>query len=157
MEQGLLLPCLQEVLVLLCLGLQQAHFVIPLIAVSVIFHQPISKLNFYDHWSKSSSKHFKITPLSSVDMEKVSGGAYCLKGKGLGAATGLCIVGGLLNPYVGVGCAVWGTYHYFACWFKWGSCLTIRHEPRELMYWELKLQRWSKSEILRNLIQRAFQ
>ena len=57
----------------------------------------------------------KFTPLSSVDMEKISGGAYCLKGKADGAATGLCIVGGLLNPYVGVGCAVWGTYHYFAC------------------------------------------
>jgi hypothetical protein len=65
--------------------------------------------------AKVTQSTSNFTPLSSVDMEKISGGVYYLKGKGLGAATGFCIVVGPLNPYVGVGCAVWGTYHYFAC------------------------------------------
>ena len=53
--------------------------------------------------------------LTSVDMEQISGGALCLKGKAYGFATGFCIVGGVLNPAVGIGCSVWGAYHFFAC------------------------------------------
>lgn len=55
------------------------------------------------------------TSLTIVDMEQIIGGNLCLKGKTLGVATGFCLVGGLLNVGVGIGCAVWGGYHYLYC------------------------------------------
>lgn len=63
-------------------------------------------------------KNFSLKELSMDEMAKVEGSKnqnLCVTGAVNDVATGFCLIGSFLNPYVEAACVGYGLWQYFAC------------------------------------------